>query len=110
MKLALTAAVALISLSVAGAAYATPSLSYVSPQADIAGAEFVDAKIKFKKFGHNRGFRRGHFGGSRRGHFGGSRFGHRSFGGNKYGHFGNRNVRKDNNGKKFFFGKGVFLK
>ena len=53
MKRALTAAAALISLSLAGAAGATPSLSYATPQADIAGAEFVDVKFKFKKFGHS---------------------------------------------------------
>ena len=70
MKLAFTAAAALVSLSLAGAAGATPSLSYATPQADIAGAEFVDVKFKFKKFGHSRGFKRGHFG---------KRFGHKSF-------------------------------
>lgn len=102
MKFALTAAAALISLSIAGAAQATPSLSYATPQTEIAGAEFVDAKFKFKKFGHSRGFKRGHFGGSR--------FGHKSFGGKNYGHFGKGGFKKGHGGKKFFFGKGAFLK
>lgn len=102
MKFALTAAAALISLSIAGAASAAPSLGYATPQADIAGAEFIDAKFKFKKFGHNRGFQRRHFGGSR--------FGHRSFRGGKHGHFGKGVYKKGHGGKTFFFGKGVFLK
>ncbi len=102
MKLALTAAAALISLTIAGVAQATPSLNYTTPQADIAGAEFIDAKFKLKKFGHSRGFRRGHFGGSR--------FGYRSFRWGKYGHFDKYGYKKSHGGKKFFFGKGVFLK
>ena len=102
MKLALTAAAALISLSFAGAAGAAPSLSYATAQPEIAGAEFIDAKFKFKKFGHSRGFRRDHFGGSR--------FGHRSYGGHKHSHFGKGVFKKSHGGKKFFFGKGVFLK
>ena len=107
MKLALTAAAALISLTFAGAAGAAPSLSYATAQPDVAGAEFIDAKFKFKKFGHSRGFRRGHFGGSRFGH---RSFGHRSYGGHKHSHFGKGVFKKSHGGKKFFFGKGVFLK
>ena len=103
MKLVLTAAAALISLSVAGGASATPSLSYATPPADVAAAEFIDAKFKLKKFGHSRGFKRGHFGGSR--------FGHRSFRSGKFGHFGKGAfVKKGHGGKKLFFGKGVFFK
>lgn len=93
MKLALTAAAALISLSIAGAAGATPSLSYATTPDTVAGAEFVDVKFKFKKFGHSRGFKRGHFRGK------------------KYGHVGKKAfVKKGHSGKKFFFGKGFFLK
>lgn len=102
MKLALTAAAALISLSLAGAAGAAPSLSYATPPVDVAGAEIVDVKFKFKKFGHSRGFRRGHVG---------KRFGHRSFRGARYGHFGKGGfAKKGHGGKKFFFGKGLFYK
>ncbi len=102
MKIALTAAAALISLSFAGAAGAAPSPGYALQQGGIAGAEFIDAKFKFKKFSHSRGFRRGHFGGSR--------FGHRSFRGGKYDHFGKGGYKKGHGGKTFFFGKGVFVK
>jgi len=101
MKLALAAA-ALICLSIAGVAGAAPSLRYATPQTDIVVAEFFDAKFKFKRFGHSRGFRRGHFGGSR--------FGHRSFRGGKHRHFGKSGFKKGHGGKVFFFGKGVFLK
>ncbi len=102
MKLALTAAAALITLSIAGVASATPSLSYATPPAEVAGAEFIDAKFKFKKFSHGRGFNRGHFG---------KRFGHRSFSGAKYGHFGKGAfVKKGHGGKKVLFGKGLFFK
>lgn len=102
MKLTLIAAAALISLSIAGVAGAAPSTSYAAPHGDIASAEFIDAKFKFKKFGHSRSFRRGHFGGSR--------FGHRSFRGGKHGHFGKGGNKKGHRGKTFFFGKGVILK
>ena len=98
MKLAFTAAAALVSLSLAGAAGATPSLSYATPQADIAGAEFVDVKFKFKKFGHSRGFKRGGFG-------------RKSFRGARYGHFGKGGfVKKGYGGKKIVSGKGLFYK
>lgn len=103
MKFAPLAAAALLSLSITGAAAATPSLSYATPPSNHVSAEFTEAKFKFKKFGHSRGFKRGHFRGSR--------FGHRSFGGAKYGHFGKKGfVGKRHGGKKFFFGKGVFFK
>jgi len=102
MKLALTAAAALISLSIAGVACAAPSTSYASPQADFASAEFTDAKFNLKKTGNSRGFRRGHFGGSR--------FGHRSFRGGKHGHFGKGGFKNGHSGKTFLLGKGVFLK
>ena len=102
MKIALTAAAALISFSIAGAASATPSLSYASPPTEVAGAEFVDVKFKFKKFGHSRGFKRGHFG---------KGFGRKSFRGARYGHFGKGAfVKKGHGGKKLFFGKGLFIR
>ena len=44
MKLLLTAAVALIALSFAGGAAATPSLSYATPQAEVAETELINAK------------------------------------------------------------------
>lgn len=89
MKLALTAAAALISLSIAGAATAAPSLSYAHQPSSDVSAEFIDAKFKFKKFGHSRGFKRGGFIGKK-----------------KYGHFGKGAfVKKGYGSKKFFFGK-----
>lgn len=103
MKLLLTAAVALIALAFAGGATATPSLSYATLQAEVAETELINAKFKFKKLGHQRGFRRGHFGASR--------FGHRSFRSAKHGHFRKGGfAKKSHRGTIFFFGKGFFLK
>ncbi len=111
MKIALTAAAALISVSLAGAATATPSLSYAEPPSDVASAEFVDAKFKLKKYGRHRGFNRGHRNGFGRGHFGKARFGHRSHYKYGNGHF-DRGVitKKSRRGSKLFFGKGLFFK
>lgn len=107
MKLALTAAAAILSLSLAGTAGATPSLSHAASHADFAGAEFVDVKFKFKKFGGHRGFNRGF----RRGHLGGVRFGQHSYGFEKHGHFRKGAVvKKGHRGNDFFIDKGVVLK
>ena len=111
MKRALTVAAALISVSLASAASATPSLSYAAPPSDLAGAEFVDIKFKLKKFGGHRGFHRGHRSGFGRGHFGTTRFGHHPRRG--YGHGRLQSgavIRKGHGGRKLFFGKGLFLR
>ena len=109
MRVALIAAAALLSVSIAGAASAAPTLSDAAAPSAAAGAEFVDVKFKLKKFGGHRGFQRGRQRGFGRGHFGATRFDRHPR--HRYGHFhGGAVIRKDHAGKKLFFGKGLFFR
>ena len=107
MKIALAAA-ALVSLAWVGAADAAPTFVSASQSSLYAGADVIDAKFKFKKFGHSRNHRRSYG----RGHSAGRKFGHRSFGrGFGTRHFGKGAfVKKGHSAKKFFFGRGIYLK
>ena len=111
MRFALIAAAAIVSVSIAGAASAAPTLSDAAAPSAAAGAEFVDVKFKLKKFGGHRGFQRGRQRGFGRGHFGATRFDRHPRHRYGHGHFHSGAViRKGHGGKKLFFGKGLFFR